>query len=396
MTLTVLGTTRDLRSNTPVVYCQMSIPTYLNVVGEDFGNFTIQRRRESHKAYQRLSQDIKNGALLPSITLAVKPEYVRDIIPQLSDVNATCSALSRSGRVDILDGLQRTYIMYDLAQAGHSFTEEQKILVEFWLEDDIRKLIYRIIVLNAGQKPMSIRHQVELLFMSLKASIEGQIENLQIYTERDTTRRRRSRKFPLNVVVSAYQAHITASSELQKDNIIANKMQIEAALDSSEQEISDQFQLFIKYLRLYSDIDDEVFRIYQSDGADSDLPDPIENYDIISKTSRNIHWLATENVFVSFFAAVAQFTSSELPENVRLKMERLDRALETLLKKMREAEVGSDPLDLETFDRLRMGNNPRKVNVGAATRKLLVNGFKEYFRDEGDSALNRAWQLASE
>lgn len=398
MSLNVLGLTRDLRSDTPVVYCQMDIPQYLNIVGEDFGNFTIQRRRESHKAYQRLSHDIRNGALLPSITLAVKPEFVGEIIPILGDNNRTAEALSLPGRVDILDGLQRTYIMHDLKEAQHQFSEEQKILVEFWLENDIKKLIYRIIVLNAGQKPMSIRHQVELLFMSLKASIENEIDDLQIYTERDTTRRRRSRKFPLNVVVSAYQAHITASSESQKENIIANKMQIEAALDASEQDISEQFQSFIKYLKIYSQLDDQVFRVYQGDVGEEVLEDPIDQVDMAStvKPSRNVHWLATENVFVSFFAAAAQFTSSELPENVALKAERLDSALEKLLIKLSEAEPGSDPLDLDVFDRLRMGNNPRKVNVGAATRKLLVNGFKEFFRDEGDSSLGRAWQLASE
>lgn len=398
MALRVLGHTRDLRSDTPVIYCQMDIPQYLRIVGEDFGNFTIQRRRESHKAYRRLSLDIKNGALLPSITLAVKPEFVSDIIPLLGDVDKTALALDHAGRVDILDGLQRTYIMHDLMLSRHQFSEDQKILVEFWLESDIKKLIYRIIVLNAGQKPMSIRHQVELLFMSLKTSIENQIEHLQIYTERDTTRRRRSRKFPLNVVVSAYQAHITASTESQKDNIIANKMQIEEALDASEEDISDQFQSFIKYLKIYAELDDQVFRIYQGDGDQEPELDPIDQIDgaVSVKPSRNVHWLASENVFVSFFAAIAQFTSSELPENIALKADRLDKALNKLIMKLNDADRGTDPLDLEVFDRLRMGNNPRKVNVGAATRKLLVNGFKEFFRDEGDSSLGRAWQLASE
>lgn len=398
MAIKVLGTTKDLRSNTPVVYCQMSIPDYLEIVGNDFGNFSIQRRRETHKAYQRLSNDIRDGALLPSITLAVKPEFVSDIFPHLDNEERILMELSKPGRVDILDGLQRTYIMYDLNMTGHIFNEQQSILVEFWLEEDIKKLIYRIIVLNAGQKPMSIRHQVELLFMSLKTSIEQQIPDLQIYTERDTTRRRRSRKFPLSVVVSAYQAHITASSELQKENIIANRMQIEAALDSSEHEISEQFFSFIKYLQIYSQLDDEIYRIYQSVDPDIDLPDPIEQteYSLPSSNSRNIHWLATENVFVSFFAAIAQFTSSDLPDNVRLKTERLDRSLAALLGRLKASPAGLDPMDLETFDKLRMGNNPRKVNVGTATRKLLVNGFKEYFREEGDTSLGRAWQLASE
>ena len=337
MPLKILGHARDLRSNTPVIYCQVSIPEYLAIVGDDFGNFTIQRRRESHKAYDRLSYDITKGALLPSIALAVKPEIVTEMIPLLQEGREAelQTELSKPARVDILDGLQRTYIMHDLSKGSHNFPDEQYILVEFWLESDIQKLIYRIIVLNAGQKQMSIRHQVELLFMSLKTSIEQQIKDLQIYTERDKSRRRQSRKFPLNVVVSAYQAHITSSSELQKENIIANKMQTEAALDSSEEKISEQFRNFIKYLQIYCQMDDEVFRVYDNPEnlQSNDVPLSFDLNETV-KSSRNVHWLATENVFISFFAAIAQFTSSEQVQNIDLKTKRLDEALEILLTRI--------------------------------------------------------------
>lgn len=221
MALKVIGLARDLRTATPVVYAQIAIADYLEVVGDEFENFSIQRRRENHKAYQRLKLDIKAGALLPSITLAVKPDKVNQIIPLFETAendrtafSALANALGEHGNVDILDGLQRTYIMTDLKKEGHEFVQNQNVLVEFWLEADLNKLIYRIIILNAGQKPMSIRHQLELLFMSLKTSVEQAIDGLEIYTERDNTRRRRAKKFPLSVVVSGYQAYITSSAEL--------------------------------------------------------------------------------------------------------------------------------------------------------------------------------------
>lgn len=157
MNIEVIGLARDLRTGTPVAYAQMSIDDYLMVVGDEFENFTIQRRRESHKAYQRLKLDIKAGALLPSITLAVKPDKVSEIVPLFEiaekggDKQALAKALSTAGQVDILDGLQRTYIINDLKADGVEFVEGQKILTEFWLESDINRLIYRIIVLNAGQ-----------------------------------------------------------------------------------------------------------------------------------------------------------------------------------------------------------------------------------------------------
>ncbi|MBU0930861.1 MAG: hypothetical protein KJ585_02530 [Alphaproteobacteria bacterium] len=165
MAISILGTATDVRTGTAVVYTQMNIAEYLEIVGTGFEDFHLQRRRESHKAYARLKEDIRNGALLPSITLAVKPEKVDDIVPTYTDYVTEPSRhaaklaelISVPGSVDILDGLQRTYIMHDLATEQAEFKEGQRILVEFWLERDLHNLIYRIIVLNAGQKPMSIR-----------------------------------------------------------------------------------------------------------------------------------------------------------------------------------------------------------------------------------------------
>lgn len=395
MTITVIGLARDLRTNTPVIYAQMATTTYLNIVGHDFENFSIQRRRETHKAYERLKADIRSGALLPSITLAVKPEHVGHVLPlyqeavESKNVEGLAQALSQTGHVDILDGLQRTYILSDLKAEGHAFVEGQTILVEFWLEGDLQKLIYRIIVLNAGQKPMSIRHQIELLFMSLKTSIENRIQHLSIYTERDNSRRRRPMKFPLAVVVSGYQAFITGSAELRKDNIIATQMLEANALDATEDEIGEQFNEFVKYLSVYNELDREVFRVYGSGSVEIEGPDLAEMTDS-TKTVISSHWLAAENVFVAYFASVVQFG------NLADKRERIDTALASLLEHLKAADPGTDPMHLETFNKVRAGSNPRKVNVGIATRKLLTNGFKEFFRDAGETPLDRCWQLAAE
>jgi hypothetical protein len=120
MALKILGTTKDMRTNTPVVYIKMPIATYLQIVGDDFENFSIQRRRESHKAYQRLKNDLKDGALLPAISLAIKPHSVQEMIPLLNQGMESGNwreleeKLLAGEAVDILDGLQRTYILRDM------------------------------------------------------------------------------------------------------------------------------------------------------------------------------------------------------------------------------------------------------------------------------------------
>lgn len=388
MALKILGVTRDQRTNTPVVYATMPIQTYLEVVGEDFENFSIQRRREAHKAYQRLKADLIDGALLPSISLAAKP----DGVPALIDVLDKCedsgdwgeleAALAAGGAVDILDGLQRTYIMRDIQGEGHVFIDGQEILAEFWLEGDLKNLIYRIIVLNAGQKPMSMRHQIELLFMSLKFHLETEIDGLTIYTERENTRRRRSKKFSLALIASGYHAFLSASAELKKDNIVASQMLETNALDASKEELGESFDHFVNYLRLLAEIDHDVFRVYGGNADDEED----EGASIPPATN----WVADENVFVSYFAAIAQFG------RVDEKRERIDGALGVLKASLAEAQVGDDPLSLQEFERLKAGANPRRSNVGVATRKLITNGFKEYFRESGALGFDQCWELGAD
>lgn len=85
MAFNILGKTQDHRTKTHVIYCKCSINDYLNIIGGDFEHFSIQRKRENHKAYRRLKEDLKNGALLPSITLALKHSLVINAISHLDD-----------------------------------------------------------------------------------------------------------------------------------------------------------------------------------------------------------------------------------------------------------------------------------------------------------------------
>jgi len=116
-----------------------------------------------------------------------------------------------------------------LEKEGFIFITDQTLLLEFWLEDRLPHLIYRIIVLNAGQKPMSMRHQIELLCATFKKRIEERIENLELYVERDETRRRTSRKYALDRVAVAFQAFLTLTPEVRRDNVVAQELIVRCA-----------------------------------------------------------------------------------------------------------------------------------------------------------------------
>lgn len=372
----------DFRTNTPVIYARVPINEYLGLIGEDFEDFAIQRRREKHKAYDRMKSDLAGGALLPSIALAIRPEVVPEIISLIDDRSKTGhdllrTALSKPGQANILDGLQRTYVLRDLQQEGVVFHTDQSLMVEFWLEANISHLVYRIIVLNAGQKPMSMRHQVELLFSTIKHKIQERIPNLEIYSERDQTRRRRPRKFALDRLALAYKCYLTQTPEIQRENVVAQQLLEADILDSNESEIYRKFEMFLSYLTIYANIDDHICRVYETENNELGIP-----------TGAN--WFGSENVINSFFAAISQYASNSDREI------RLNSALNTLLKNVSAAEVNTDPLDLAQLQRVVSGLPIRKVNIGFATRKLLTNGFKEYFRDDGETTFGDCWTRASE
>lgn len=375
--LEIIGSTKDLRTNTTVLYAQIELKDYLNLVGEDFDRFEIQRTRQKYKAYNRMQNDILRGALLPTITLAINPQVVNNYI-KLWDNNNREGLIKKmydSQDIYILDGLQRTYIINDLVEANQRLKRDQKLLLEIWLEKEIKHLIYRLIVLNAGQKPMSMRHQVELLFMTMQGKLEEEINDLELFKEKEETRRNRAKKFPFDRIVTAYYCFLTKSPEEKRENIVVKQMDEFEVFNSDEDQLSRIFFEFTKYLKEYVLLDEQVFRIYEN-AVEPEIKSPK-------------NWLAEDNVINSFFSAVAQFKDDSV------FVRRVDKATQSLLTSLKKAKSGSDPLALRTLSEIRKGINPKKVNVGFETRRILNNGFKEFFREEGAISFSDAWKRAA-
>lgn len=316
------------------------------------------------------------GAQLPTITLAVNQNVVHETIDIIREGNneALESHLSVSGNFSILDGLQRTYILHEISEEGYQFNSDQKLLLEFWVEPEVKHLIYRLIVLNAGQKPMSMRHQLELLFLTMAEKLRSDISNLELFVETENRRRSQPKQYPLDRLVEGYQAFLWKTQELSKDNIVAQQMLEGSVLDSSEDSLNESFELFKTYLQYLVLIDEKVFSVYRE-----------------SENTSFSHWIASENVIVAYFGSIADYS---IDEN---RKKRVQAALQRLITNLSQSNnVYNDPLGIEQFNALVRGFQTKKVNVGVATRKLLFNGFKEFFREEGDKSLASCWLTSAE
>jgi hypothetical protein len=374
--LKIIGYTTDFRSNTKILYAQIKLNEYLDLVGEDFDRFEIQRKKEKHKGYSRLKKDIEKGTLVPTITLAVEPSSVADfeqIISSKNDKLIIEELIKITDKIYILDGLQRTYIINELKKEGVVFNNEQELLLEIWFEKDIKNLIYRLIVLNSGQKPMSMRHQIELLFITMRETIINDISGLEVLEEKDESKRTKPKQFPFERLVTAYKSYLTKSPEADKDNIVAERMKEAEMLESDEQFLSEPFIKFKSYLEIYCQLDEQVFRIYNE-----------------SQNSKYRNWLAEPNVIQAFFSSLSKFSSTEDREKTALD------SIEKLIESIKSSTQGDDVLNIKDLNEI-LSNEAvtKKYNVGFATRKLLSSGFTEYFKNEGYQSLKECWLISS-
>lgn len=368
----ILGKTKDLRTNTEIIYAQIAINDYLDLIGSEFDEFGIQRKKEKYKAYDRMKADIKNGALLPTFTLAVKSKQVekgKELIKDGfdKDDSKVLDFFKQNKLYNILDGLQRTYILLDIKKSGHKFDDNQKIHLEIWLEKEKKHLIYRLIVLNAGQKRMTLRHQLELLFQNLVETLTEEIPDLKIYKEVDEERRSQPLQFAFERIVTSYHCFLNKSPEIKKDNIVTNQLIEDSILDSSETELDKKLETYISYLQLYTQLDSSVFNFYKQ-----------------KQEIRTANLLSQENFINCFFSSISDFGITED------RIKRISTALNTLIAEIKDSKL-SDPLGISTLNPIIAGYDVRKVNVGIMTRKLLFNGFKEFFREEGVKKLSDCW-----
>ena len=202
---------------------------YLSHLRPDFFMYKIQRRLVSNRYLDGIYQTIEQGEPIPPLTL---------ISTQPLNVDNGCADIDLQN-IDILDGLQRTYrlwVIYKISlmciqieeKDHHSLLDKIKaedpdlleldfINLKFlkkmmepkgkglFIDDLISKMnafettftiwagltedevVKKMLILNAGQKPVSATHQCELIFMRFFDAHELQIDTnkIKLYREKD-------------------------------------------------------------------------------------------------------------------------------------------------------------------------------------------------------------------
>ena len=179
------------------VLFEFTIGEYLDSVRRIVDKNQYQRKRisPSKGVYSLLRQDIVLGCVIPPVVLALttielpSEEFTHEAALRLVRTNTE--------RLLILDGLQRTYTLLELEDDNKLDSAEElrsrKMRVEIYIGIDRLGILYRMLTLNTGQTPMSLRQQIEMLYLDyLDVGLPG------IRFVREVSQERATDKFELN------------------------------------------------------------------------------------------------------------------------------------------------------------------------------------------------------
>lgn len=360
-------------------YCVTTKCTYRDFLWLTAGaesNLEIQRSIiKGTKAYATLRSDLKRGCVLPPIVLAVTVKLAED--PQVTLANKHLNQLSTdlssvvSESVYVIDGLQRTNAIRQTAEELDPVTREafleRSLRVEMWLNIPFSAIAYRMLLLNAGQRPMSVKHQVEVLSSKLVGDLAG-VPQLDIFRISDTRRRTQPGQFALAKIAQAFQAWLQGQPNLDLRNTVMEELLAESAIEVLGQTVpvgankasSDGFQRYVTWL------------------VELDVALNVEN----------LSFLGNETVILGLSAAVGAIERNETLSS------RVWPALGGLLAEVQN-HANFDPIAIRTFEALRQGIDSSKVNVGVATREMVFNAFKEYIRGAGETPMHECWQVGA-
>lgn len=381
----ILSIIKDERISATSILVEMSTEKYLNLVSGAEDNLEIQRKViKGFKPYDRLRQDLKEGCLIPPVVLGIRkdrintPDNVDDeqFIPSLESTQA--------GDVFIIDGLQRTTAIQNVRDSlkDEELTNflSRPLRVEVWPDITLSALTYRMILLNAGQKPMSLKHQLEVVSRPLCDDLAEKYQGrVSIYREKDTNRRSGHGQYQFSIIAQAFQAFVQKSPHIDvRNEVIAELNQIDVLTNygdslektSGKADLTTEFENYIGFL---VDFDERLCRKYD-ERTDSDEG-------VIIPTGVNI--LSRDTFHLGLAAAYGWCTEH--------KKDALDTAKQKLLVLLNDD--GADPLAIERLERIQTGFR-RKDNTGEQTRNLIFNGFKEYFRSEGLTPFEQCWTQA--
>lgn len=378
MQFEVVGIDYDSRIQNFMVSARADYEWYLEKTTGSEENLAIQRDIiRGSKPYKNLRADLKLGCILPTIVLAVRgidqtvlEKYDRAegfIHASRADLDALQGAIASSAAADfdIIDGLQRTNALRqtfdDLEQQDRAPFLQRSLRLEIWVNIAFFPLAYRMLLLNAGQRPMSMKHQIDILSGGLANDLKD-LNGIEIFRVKDHKRRVRPGQFHLSTLAQAFQAWMQRSPNVDRTNLVVETMVVDEALESLGIDLTsedgnqrDGFRQFVEW----------VLTLDQALGEEQN------------------RFFGNDTVVLGFAAAIGFAHKNDTLQD------RLPTAMAKLI--VAAQENAAEALGVEIFEQVRKTVDTKRSNVGEWTRALVFRAVREYIMQDGTSSMRDCW-----
>ena len=182
----------------------------------------IQRNLQNPSFYSRLRLDLLKGCVMPPITLAIISD--KNVLPvKINDAEKYIN--EHISEAFILDGIQRINALhrtYVQPEIDKQIDLERPFFMNVLICKSMDNLLYRMITLNNGQKPMSANHQIEILLGNIYKFNEMEII---IQTEKEKGKKGKyEHSFDKSNIIKGYLAFLANSTAIDNKKIIEAKM----------------------------------------------------------------------------------------------------------------------------------------------------------------------------
>jgi len=281
----------------------------------------FQRKLQDKKFYEKLERDIIDGCIMPSITIAFVDKSIKT---NSTKEQAKEYFEKKYAKAFVLDGIQRLNTLSRVS-SSEKINPTKKLYLNIIFSDSVDKLLYRMITLNNGQKPMTPRHQVEVMMANVFDFNELGIE---VQTEKERAVKIKMNSFNKSDLVQAYLAYMANSPMVDNKKIIQDKMDeliVNKIVSAEPSNDETSFETVIKSLAKFQ------------------------------KSTISLKWLKQANNLVGF--AVGMKSSA---------------------KEIKDLSVEEFENKIITFDQAFSDFNPSKIKLGKLRRELSFDYFKNY------------------
>lgn len=277
----------------------------------------------------------------PSILELKKFQLSRKYSSQLSSINSNYKILTRiiefykNNNSDNLDKVfNQNYLWFEL-----------------WTNLNSAQQVEKMLLLNAGHKPVKLKHQLELLFINdlLKEfSSKEKFNNFKLIREKEMnstsfSKSREFGQFHFSQLISSLIAFDKGQIIVTNTNLISKVQDKEFVIQDLTSELSYSYiNDFVEFLLDF----DEILK---------------ENY------SNEVKWFGREASLVGLFAAMGNYRQNK-------EIEKPKELFDLLISFLRKHP---NVLNLDDYDNGRKLLDLSKINFGTVNRKVVFSAFNK-------------------